>query len=425
MADPEHVDRIQSGVQGWNRWRRSHPSIRPDLSQLKLGNGRRLLEADLAGINLAGASLRATTLVRANLVGANPSRSDLSGANLAGAKLQGARLAGATLGGTDFFQADLTSVDLRGTDLRDVDLFRALLRKAKLGGARIRKAREAVLIQASISNCDLAGAQLQDADLTDAQMSGVNLRGANLVGSTLVGADLKKSNLRDAVLIGANLSRARLQKADLRGANLASSILNETTLNYADLTGCHVYGMSAWDLKLRGAKQHNLSITPERDAVIVVDDLEVAQFIYLLLNNARIKKVIDTITSKAVLILGRFTPERKRVLDLMRAHLRKHHVLPILFDFKKPRSRNILETVSTLAHMSRVVLADLTDARYVKREIPLILRELRVPIQPFIMADQVEPEVITQLCSRYRRLQPTIQYKSTAGLLRELDRIFG
>ena len=45
-----------------------------------------------------------------------------------------------------------------------------------------------------------------------------------------------------------------------------------------------------------------------------MDDLEIAQFIYLLLNNQKIRHVIDTITSKIVLILGRFTPERKAVL---------------------------------------------------------------------------------------------------------------
>jgi uncharacterized protein YjbI with pentapeptide repeats len=424
MADPEHIRHIQSGVRHWNRWRRAHPSITPDLSQVKLGSGVRLIEADLAGIDLAGASLRAITLARPNLTRADFSRSDLSGANLAGANLQGAKLTGANLGGADLFQADLSSVDLRGSDLRHVDLFRALLRRSNLAGARIRKAREVVLIQARMSDCDLAGAQLQGADLTDAQMPGAKLRRANLVDSVLVGANLTKADLRGAELIGANLSRADLERADLRGANLAATILNQTTLNRADLTGCHVYGISAWDLKLDGAKQNDLSITPERDAVIVVDNLEVAQFIYLLLKNARIKKVIDSITAKAVLILGRFRPERKRVLDLIRAHLRKRDVLPILFDFEKPRSRNILETVSTLAHMSRVVLADLTDARYVKREIPLILRELRVPVQPFIVANQVEPAVITRLRARHRRLRPTIQYKSTAGLLRALDEMF-
>jgi hypothetical protein len=39
---------------------------------------------------------------------------------------------------------------------------------------------------------------------------------------------------------------------------------------------------------------------------------------------------------KVVLILGRFTPERKTVLDAIRDQLRKRDYLPILFDFQKP-----------------------------------------------------------------------------------------
>jgi hypothetical protein len=87
---------------------------------------------------------------------------------------------------------------------------------------------------------------------------------------------------------------------------------------------------------------------------ITVDNLEVAQFLYLLLDNKNIRRIINTITSKVVLILGRFTPERKAVLDAIRDELRKRDYLPVLFDFEKPSSRDITETVSTLAHMARL-----------------------------------------------------------------------
>ena len=60
--------------------------------------------------------------------------------------------------------------------------------------------------------------------------------------------------------------------------------------------------------KLERTKQQNLVITPEDEPAITVDNIEVAQFIYLLLNNQNIKNAVDAITSKAVLILGRFGP---------------------------------------------------------------------------------------------------------------------
>src|SRR5206468_5492377 len=133
----------------------------------------------------------------------------------------------------------------------------------------------------------------------------------------------------------------------------------------ANLTACSVYGVSAWDVRLEGAIQSNLVITPEGEPAIQVDNLQVAQFIYLLLNNENIRHVIDTITSKVVLILGRFTPERKAVLDAIRDRLRQHDLLPVLFDFQKPDSRDFTETVSTLAHMARFVIADMTEPRIV------------------------------------------------------------
>jgi hypothetical protein len=88
------------------------------------------------------------------------------------------------------------------------------------------------------------------------------------------------------------------------------------------------------------AKQQNLIITEEDEPTVTVDNIEVAQFIYLMLNNQKVREVIDTITSKVVLILGRFTPERKQVLDGLRNELRKRNYLPVMFDFEKASKPN-------------------------------------------------------------------------------------
>jgi hypothetical protein len=98
-----------------------------------------------------------------------------------------------------------------------------------------------------------------------------------------------------------------------------------------------------------------LVITPEHEPAITVDNIEVAQFVYSMLPNEKVRDVIDTITSKAVLTLGRFTAERKAVLDALREELRKRNYLPILFDFELPAMRNITETVTLLARMARFV----------------------------------------------------------------------
>jgi hypothetical protein len=130
-------------------------------------------------------------------------------------------------------------------------------------------------------------------------------------------------------------------------------------------------------------KQCDLIITQPDEATLRVDNLEVAQFIYLLLNNQKIRQVIDTITSKVVLILGRFTEQRKRVLDAIREELRKHDYIPVLFDFDKPVSKDVTGTVETLGRMARFIIADLTDPSSIPHELGTIVPFLRTtPVLP-------------------------------------------
>jgi uncharacterized protein YjbI with pentapeptide repeats len=180
-----------------------------------------------------------------------------------------------------------------------------------LGGAN--------LIGADLFKANLSGANLFRAYLGEANLIGANLFKADVSGANLIGANLSKANLSGANFIWANLIWANLSGANLSGANLAGATIVETDLTGADLSGCCVHGVSAWGLKLEGAKQQNLIITNpgENEPVITVDNIEVAQFIYLLLHNQKVRDVIDTITSKVVLILGRFTEERKAVLDAL------------------------------------------------------------------------------------------------------------
>ncbi len=193
----------------------------------------------------------------------------------------------------------------------------------------------------------------------------------------------------------------------------------QTDLTNANLSGCHIFGVSAWGLKLsEGTKQQNLVITAPGEPEITADNIEVAQFIYLLLHNQKIRGVIDTITSKVVLILGRFAPpERKAVLDALRNELRARDYLPVLFDFDKPVSRTTDETITLLARMARFVIADVSDARSVLQELRTIVPELpSVPVQPVILASQEEPGMF-DFHRSFPWFLPVHRYASPAQLL--------
>jgi hypothetical protein len=172
-----------------------------------------------------------------------------------------------------------------------------------------------------------------------------------------------RPNLGGAHLILANLIEANLSGANLSGAGLNTVTLVETDLTGADLTGCRIYGVSAWRLKLDNVKQQNLIITPANEPEITVDNIEVAQFVYLLLHNPKIRDVIDTIGKKGVLLLGRFTEGRIEILERLRTKLRELGFVPMVFNFDKPDTKNFTETVRLLANLSHFVIVDISNPR--------------------------------------------------------------
>ena len=177
--------------------------------------------------------------------------------------------------------------------------------------------------------------------------------------------------------------------------------------------------MSAWKLKLESTKQQNLVITLEHEPKITVDNIEVAQFIYLMLHNQNVREIIDTLTSKAVLILGRFTEERKAVLDALRGELRKRNYLPILFDFEVPEARDTTETVSLLARMARFIIADLTDPSCIPKELEAIIPHLAIPVQP-LLGSASRPYAMFKDYWKYDWVLPVYQYEGLEPLLATL-----
>jgi hypothetical protein len=292
-----------------------------------------------------------------------------------------------------------------------------------LSGANLSRAHleEANFQYADLQQAHLTGAKLYKARLVTANLSGADLRKAELEAADLVGAKLIEANLSGANLTNADLTLANLSGANLSGASLKLTTLVQTNLEGANLTSCSVYGISAWDVKLRGTNQSNLVITLRNQSVIQVDNLEVAQFVYLLLNNEKIREVIDTIGKKAVLILGRFTPERIAVLHAIREALRHHGYLPILFNFEKPSTRDTQETIATLAGMVRFIIADITDPKSIPQELASIVPDFpSVPVQP-VLQNGYEPWGMYDHIRRYPWVLPLVLYENQETLLKELE----
>ena len=168
---------------------------------------------------------------------------------------------------------------------------------------------------------NLVGADLSRCLLCRSDLSWTNLQDANFSKSDLSGATLVQANLTSARFIDVRLTGAKIIDSDLSFATLA-----RVTLEKATLTNCWVFGISSWSVTTDElTEQKNLIITPLEDrSMVVVDNLEVAQFIYLLLNNAKIRHVIDTITSKVVLILGRHRRNPQPLQPGAKSRSRRH-----------------------------------------------------------------------------------------------------
>jgi hypothetical protein len=94
---------------------------------------------------------------------------------------------------------------------------------------------------------------------------------------------------------------------------------------------------------------------------------------YLLLHDDKLRKVVDTVRKKGVLLLGRFTEGRITVLERLREELRKRDYIPIVFNFDRPETKDFTETLRLLAGLSKFVIADVTNPK----STPLELEALR------------------------------------------------
>ena len=153
-----------------------------------------------------------------------------------------------------------------------------------------------------------------------------------------------------------------------------------------------------------GTKQQNLIITAPHEPEVRVDNIEVAQFVHLLLHNDKIRRVIDTIGKKGVLLLGRFTEGRIAVLDRLRDELRKRGYLPIVFNFDKPETKDFTETVRLLAGLSKFVIADITNPKSAPLELQATVPEIMVPFRPIIEEGEKPFAMLQDLWSKHREL---------------------
>ena len=188
----------------------------------------------------------------------------------------------------------------------------------------------------------------------------------------------------------------------LNNAILRNSCLNGANLSGTNLTNADIYGISAWDtITDKNTKMKNLIISEE--PLITVDDIEISQFIYMIINNEKISSVINSMRTKGVLILGSFYDDKtsentpKKVLNKIKKEILKKDLIPIVFDFNPSTHLDVTSTVKTLALLSSFIIVDLSNPAGQLIEIGELVREFPIPIIP-IASEKTEH--ITSMISK-------------------------
>ena len=247
---------------------------------------------------------------------------------------------------------------------------------------------------ASLRNCMFYDCNFDDAHLTYTDLVDAHFVKCTFRRTCMRVAAIGDAEFKDCIFDESDMSYCSAEETSFEGSTFLKTKMEHMSLVRTDFTDtkldeCYLYGISSWDLNLQNSVQKNLVITPDEMPTVTVDNIELAQFLYLMINNVRLRDVIKTITSKVVLILGNFSVVRKEKLDQIREILRTQDVIPVMFDFEKPSTRNLTETVLTLASMSKYVIADLSSPRSVPHELANIARQLpSIRFYPIIVAGE-------------------------------------
>lgn len=135
-------------------------------------------------------------------------------------------------------------------------------------------------------------------------------------------------------------------------------------------------------------------------------------------------EIMSELSRRRVLILGRFTGRRLKLLEAIKVHLQTHgnQYIPELFTFARPQSRDLVESIIGFAALSRFIIVDLSEPNCVQSELEAIVPNFQsVPVVPVINWTGTEYATFASIQRRQNVVRPTVRYRSADDLLEKLD----
>lgn len=420
-------DILSKGHQQWNDFRKSTSNSQVDLSGLKL-SCKDFRNYDFSNCILIKTDFQKSHLGNANFSNTIANASSFRDAyfnktNFEKSDLRASNFKATIIKYSNFDDCLFNSSDFSGSKMKQTTLLRANIRDSifcstQLDNVTLTKAHfeRSLFRDAKIFNSELGLVKLNDSEIKSTIIINCKFTTGMLYGSNFDDCKINDSDFSNTLFSGSRITNSEINNSTFIRVDFRHTQLNANTFTNSDLSKSKIFGVSAWKLNLVNTKQEDLRISDTNEPKITIDNIEVAQFIYLLIKNEKLRTVIDTITSKVVLILGRFTPERMAILNLIRDELRNKNYLPILFDFENSPNRDITETVTTLALLSKFVVADITDPKSIPQELSQIIPHMTsLPIQPIILKGYSQYGMFEHF-QRYPWVMDIIEYEDEAHL---------
>jgi uncharacterized protein YjbI with pentapeptide repeats len=242
---------------------------------------------------------------------------------------------------------------------------------------------------------NFGGMDLSNARIHKAFAEGLNLREAIFDGTQFEEGDFSRADFSGATFRNTKFNKTILTDANFNGTTFINCNLNRVNLTNAqfcvkEIRETVVYGISSWDLhtcpemkqsKLVIEKTYELysDLVNRGHVPLMVDDIELAQFIHYLTDHKKMRNMINVFNSRGVLLLGKFKDGGIGRLYKLHDWLSDNEYMPMMFDFERPDNLDLTETIVTMAGLSKFIIADLSGAS-VPQELYAISITFKKPI---------------------------------------------
>lgn len=218
----------------------------------------------------------------------------------------------------------------------------------------------------------------------------------------------QQSNLVGSSWIGVDFSSARMAGVDCDGAVFER---------------CTIEGLGVWKASGTPRREEQLRADASDFGMLALNDLKIGPALFEVVRNDALPRLFELLSSKLVLILGRFAPAAsKERLERLRAEIGRRGYIAVVVDWELQGRFNATTIVSAISMCSRFIVADVTDARTVIAEVREALAQRPVAIQPLLLFGSPEPAFLRWArTDKYQQLLPTITYRDINDLIAKLD----